>query len=332
MEHNQNIKSTEINQIQDNNILNISTYKFVELSQEFLSELKQTIHAKCEELSLKGTVILATEGINIFLAGSTQSIHDFFTWFNQFNQFSDVQPKESMSSQVPFRRLIVKIKPEIITMRMPVIRPQEERAPAVEPKTLARWLRQGHDDNNRPVVMLDTRNDFEVQVGTFDNAINYHITKFTEFTDAVAQNKKDLEDKTVVSFCTGGIRCEKAAIYMQNIGLDNVYQLEGGILKYFEEAGGEHYTGECFVFDYRTALNPKLEVTGQLQCYGCRAVVTVEDQQSSLYQPPLKCPHCAVDRDKISLAKEERVKAKISRKMQAREEYKKQQKSLHANK
>jgi UPF0176 protein len=118
---------------------------------------------------------------------------------------------------------------------------------------------------------------------------------------------------------------------MQNIGLDNVYQLDGGILKYFEEVGGENYTGECFVFDYRTALNPKLEVTGQLQCYGCRAVVTVEDQQSSLYQPPLKCPHCANDRDKISLAKQSRIQEKISRKMQAREDYKKQQKSLHAD-
>ncbi len=312
-------------------ILNISTYKFIELKESYLTELKTNIFAKCEELSLKGTVILASEGINVFLAGYSRQIQQFFAWFNHLDKFSDVKPKESFSNKIPFRRLIVKIKPEIITMRMPVIRPQEERAPAVEAKILAKWLRQGHDDDNRPVVMLDTRNDFEVQVGTFNNALNYNINKFTEFADAIDKNKSDLENKTVVSFCTGGIRCEKAAIYMQNMGLNNVYQLEGGILKYFEEADGEHYTGECFVFDYRTALNAKLEVTGQLQCYGCRAVVSLEDQKSNLYQPPLKCPHCAIGRNKISLAKQERIQTKINKKMQARQEYRKQQKILHEN-
>eukprot|EP01041_Mallomonas_annulata_P021360 gene21361-41389_t len=122
------------------------------------------------------------------------------------------------------------------------------------------------------VVTLDTRNAFEVDAGTFDNAIDWRIDKFTEFPPALRAHKSELQDKTVVSFCTGGIRCEKAAIHMQNIGYNNVYQLEGGILKYFEDVGGAHYTGDCFVFDYRTALNPQLEAVETTQCFACRAV------------------------------------------------------------
>lgn len=141
--------------------------------------------------------------------------------------------------------------------------------------------------------MLDTRNGFEVAVGTFRNAVDYGITKFTEFPPAIAAHKDDFAGKTVVSFCTGGIRCEKAAIHMQEIGVERVYQLEGGILKYFEEVGGEHYDGDCFVFDHRTALNAQLLPAGPKQCFACRAVVTPEEQQSADYIPGQRCPHCA---------------------------------------
>jgi len=145
--------------------------------------------------------------------------------------------------------------------------------------------------------MLDTRNAFEVDVGTFDNALDYRITKFSEFPEVIEQNRADLEGKTVVSFCTGGIRCEKAAIHMKEVGIDNVYQLEGGILKYFEEVGGAHYHGECFVFDYRTALDPALAPTATVQCFGCRAVVTPEGQQSPFYVPGKTCAVCHPQRD-----------------------------------
>jgi UPF0176 protein len=141
--------------------------------------------------------------------------------------------------------------------------------------------------------MVDTRNDFEVDVGTFDNTVDYRIKKFTEFPEVIAAHKDDFDGKTVVTFCTGGIRCEKAAIHMQEIGYDNVYQLEGGILKYFEEVGGAHYTGDCFVFDYRTALNPKLEPTETVQCFACRAVVTPRQQMAPEYVVGQSCPHCA---------------------------------------
>jgi UPF0176 protein len=157
--------------------------------------------------------------------------------------------------------MLVKVKGEIIRMNHPAIRPANGRAPAVTPTTVKRWLDQGHDDAGRPVVTLDTRNDFEVDEGTFVGAIDWRISKFTEFPQALRDHQADLKDKTVVSFCTGGIRCEKAAILMREVGLEHVYQLEGGILKYFEEVGGAHYSGGCFVFDERRALGANLQIT-----------------------------------------------------------------------
>jgi UPF0176 protein len=191
--------------------------------------------------------------------------------------------------------MLVKLKREIITMKKPAIRPELGRAPFVDAPTLKTWLDRGHDDEGRPVVMLDTRNAFEVDVGTFDNALDYRITKFSEFPEVIEQNRADLEGKTVVSFCTGGIRCEKAAIHMKEVGVENVYQLEGGILKYFEEVGGAHYRGDCFVFDYRTALNPQLEPTATVQCFGCRSVVTPDAQKSPMYVAGKTCPECHPD-------------------------------------
>ncbi|MDP5008443.1 MAG: sulfurtransferase, partial [Glaciimonas sp.] len=232
------------------------------------------------------------EGINIFLAGPRDAIDSFLTWLRADARFTDIEVKESYSEKQPFRRMLVKLKAEIITMKHPLIKPELGRAPFVEAQTLKRWLDQGHDDNGKPVVMLDTRNAFEVDVGTFDDTIDYRISKFSEFPDVVAAHKDDLADKTVVTFCTGGIRCEKAAIHMQEIGITSVYQLHGGILKYFEECGGAHYHGDCFVFDYRTALNPELQETATVQCFLCRAVVTPREQLLPAYVIGVSCPHC----------------------------------------
>jgi UPF0176 protein len=228
----------------------------------------------------------------MFLCGAPERIAAYEAWLRLDARFADIEIKYSHSAEQSFKRMLVKVKKEIITMRMPLIKPEEGRAPSVDARSLARWLDQGHDDNGRPVVMLDTRNDFEVDVGTFDNTIDWRIKKFTEFPEEVAKHRDELADKTVVTFCTGGIRCEKAAIHMQNVGYDNVYQLEGGILKYFEEVGGKHYTGDCFVFDYRTALNPKLEPTETVQCFACRAVVTPREQLSPMYVYEKSCPAC----------------------------------------
>lgn len=271
--------------------VNIAAYKFISIDDAL--DKRPEFLAKCNDLSLKGTVLLSPEGINLFLAGTRADIDSFLAWVRADARFADLEVKESYSDDQPFKYMLVKLKREIITMKHPLIKPEEGRAPAVDAITLKRWLDQGHDDDGKAVVMMDTRNDFEVDVGTFNDTIDYRITKFSEFPEIVAQNKDVLADKTVVTFCTGGIRCEKAAIYMKNVGYDSVYQLDGGILKYFEEVGGDHYTGDCFVFDHRTALNPRLEPSLATDCKACGATVSPREQLSPQYIADEACPHCA---------------------------------------
>ena len=239
-----------------NTTLNISSYKFVALPDAI--DLQATLLARALALELKGTILLAGEGINLFLAGPADAVCGFVDQLRQDVRFADLAPKESWSDHQPFKKMLVKVKGEIIRMNHPTIKPADGRAPSVDSATLQRWLAAGVDDAGRAVVMLDTRNDFEVDHGTFNGAIDWRITKFTEFPPALLAHKADLEDKTVVSFCTGGIRCEKAAILMREVGLAHVYQLEGGILKYFEETDGSNYTGSCFVFDERRTLDAAL--------------------------------------------------------------------------
>lgn len=245
-------------------VLNISSYKFVTLSDA--AQLREQLFVHAQALGLKGTVLLAEEGINLFLAGPAAAVRAWVTTLQQDPRFADLAPKESWSEIVPFKKLLVKVKGEIIRMNHPTIRPDVRgevgRAPAVAPETLRRWLDQGHDDEGRPVVTLDTRNAFEVDHGTFKDTIDWRIDKFSEFPEAVQAHKDVFRDKTVVSFCTGGIRCEKAALYMQEAGIDHVYQLEGGILKYFELTDGAHWEGKCFVFDEREALGCDLSTGG----------------------------------------------------------------------
>ena len=272
-------------------IVNIAAYKFVTFDDTVAQ--RPRFQTFCTDLGLKGTILLSPEGINLFLAGMRSSIDEFLSFLRSDPRFADIEVKESLSEKQPFNRMLVRLKREIITMKHPLIKPELGRAPAVEATTLKRWLDQGHDDQGKPVVMLDTRNAFEVDVGTFDNTIDYRIEKFSEFPAIIEREKETLNDKTIVTFCTGGIRCEKAAIHMKNIGYDSVYQLEGGILKYFEKVGGAHYKGDCFVFDHRTALNPQLQETETRQCFACRAVVTPREQLSPLYVEGKSCPHCA---------------------------------------
>ena len=237
-------------------ILNISAYRFVSLDD--LPALRERVLAQCEALALKGTILLAPEGINLFLAGPREAIDAFMAWLHQDSRFAGLQAKESLSDDVPFKRMRVRLKKEIITLRQPTIRPEGGRAPAVDAATLKRWLDQGHDDNGRDVVLLDTRNAYETDVGMFPQAVDYRIGSFTELPAALAADQARYDGKTVVSYCTGGIRCEKAVLHMQDTGMENVYQLEGGVLKYFEEVGGVHWEGGCFVFDERGAVDREL--------------------------------------------------------------------------
>jgi len=238
-------------------ILNIAAYLFVSL--DGLPDLRIKMLSECNSRGLKGTILLTGEGINMFLAGEELEMRSFLDWLREDPRFRPLQVKESWSADQPFKKMLIKLKNEIIRMNHPTIRPEEGRANFISPKKLQEWLDRGTDDLGRPVVMVDTRNAFEVDYGTFENALHFNIEKFTEFPKAIMAHKEALADKTLVSFCTGGIRCEKSGLYMREIGMQHSYQLEGGILKYFEEVGSAHYKGSCFVFDEREALEPNLD-------------------------------------------------------------------------
>ena len=247
--------------------LNISTYRFVPLDDP--SALRDRLEASAGASGLKGTILLAREGINLFMAGAEPALRD---WVERSLRaeppFAGLPTKDSLSDAMPFKRLKVKVKNELIRMNHPTIKPQDGRAASVAPVTLARWLAQGHDDAGREVAMLDTRNAFEVDAGTFERTHDWRIAKFSDFPAAFDAHRAELEGKTVVSFCTGGIRCEKAALYMRERGMPEVLQLEGGILGYFEATQGDApgWRGECFVFDERRTVAADLAPGGLPPC------------------------------------------------------------------
>ena len=249
--------------------LNIATYRFTPLAD--LPALRQRLFDLADAHGIRGTVLLADEGINLCLAGPADGMAAWLAAVRTTPGLADLPTKDSWSTEQPFQRLKVKIKAEIIRMNMPAVRPAAGRAPAVTATTLARWLAQGHCDAGRPLALLDTRNGFEVDAGAFDGAIDWRLQKFSDFPAALAAHREALAGHTVVSYCTGGIRCEKAALVMQDLGITHALQLEGGILKYFEDTGGAApgWRGACFVFDERVALAPSLQpatlpVTGPL--------------------------------------------------------------------
>ena len=236
---------------------NIAAYKFVAIEER--DALRASLHRYCLQLDLKGTILLAPEGINLFLAGTKSAIDDFLSQLRADRRFSDIQAKWSWSEFVPFKRLRVKLKKEIVTLRVGGIDPVNAPAPLLPAVELKRWYEEGRD-----FVIIDVRNEWEYAVGTFDHAINPHLKRFGEFP-AAGDTLLEFKHKTVVTFCTGGIRCEKAAPFLQLQGFQDVYQLQGGILEYFEECGGAHWQGNCVVFDERGALDPQLLATKSIQ-------------------------------------------------------------------
>ncbi len=239
-------------------ILNIAAYRFVPLDD--LPALRQRLLDDAQARGIKGTVLLAEEGINLCLAGAVDAVEAWLTLLRADARFAGLAVKPSWSAALPFKRLKVKIKREIIRMNQPAVQPAAGRAPAVAATTLARWISQGRDDAGRPLKLLDTRNDFEVDAGAFEGAVDWRLRKFSDFPAALAAHRAEFDGHTIVSYCTGGIRCEKAALVMQGLGLDHSYQLEGGILKYFEDTGGAApgWQGRCFVFDERAGLDKAL--------------------------------------------------------------------------
>lgn len=237
-------------------VLNLAAYHFVPVSDP--EALAARVRDRAREEGLLGTVLVAGEGINLFLAGAVVAICGFVDWLRQDPRFAAIRTKLSESQAQPFARLKVKVKPEIVSFRRENASPLAERAPTISPAELVRWISQGCDDDGKPLVLLDTRNREETGYGTFAGALTLPIDNFVDLPEALAPHRDELAGKTVVSFCTGGIRCEKAALWMRADGMDNVLQLDGGILGYFEEVGGMHYRGGCFVFDERIALDPRL--------------------------------------------------------------------------
>lgn len=263
-------------------IHHIAGYKFIALQDT--PSLQSRLLAMANNLNLKGTVLLSTEGINMSLAGTKEAIAAFKAYLKQDARFATMTFHETCSEKQPFRRLKVKIKKEIITLNQPDVNALATRAPSITPATLKQWL-----DEKRDITLLDTRNEYEVNFGTFKGALNLHINDFSHLPSSL--NDVD-PTKTIVMFCTGGIRCEKAALFMMSKGYSGVYQLDGGILGYFAKIGGDHYEGECFVFDERVSLDAALNETGTIQCSACQRPITKtleKTEQAGTHS----CPSCA---------------------------------------
>lgn len=279
-------------------IVNIAAYKFIDLPDT--ASLREPMRNFCLDLGLKGTILLAPEGINFVLAGTSDSVDAFLSFLAEAlifgGRFEGLSVKRSLSARQPFRRMLVRLKKEIIRMNRAMITAQHTRAPTIDPKGLCSWLDRGRDDDGRPIVLLDTRNEFEVELGSFQGAMQLHLSHFGEFPRAIERfvelRRSELENATIVAFCTGGIRCEKAALVMRELGLPRIRQLEGGILHYFEQVGSNHWQGECFVFDDRVALDPMLRETATTQCYACRQVLTADEQIDARYVRGISCPRC----------------------------------------
>jgi UPF0176 protein len=278
-------------------------YKFVAL-EEF-EDLQPPLLATMLDNGVCGTLLLAKEGINGTIAGSRDGIDEVLQWLRNDPRLSEVDTKESLSDVMPFKRTKVKLKKEIVTMGVEGIDPQRVVGTYVDPKD---W----NDLISDPDVMLiDTRNDYEYQVGTFKDAINPNTDSFREFPEYITQQVLPRRPKKVAMFCTGGIRCEKSTAYLKEQGVDEVYHLKGGILKYLEQVDEADtlWQGECFVFDDRVTVNHRLERGGYDQCHACRLPITDEDKASEYYISGVSCPNCyskVSDKKKASFAEREK--------------------------
>ncbi len=232
-----------------------AAYRFVDLDDP--AALRDRLASRAEAAGLKGTLLVAPEGLNLALAGEPRALRGWMAALQADPAFADMDVKWHRADRMPFGRLRAKVKREIIRMDQPAVRPAAGRAPTVDAPTLARWLRQGRCDEGRPIALLDTRNAFEVDAGAFDGALDWRLAKFGDFPAALQAHRDALAGHTVVSYCTGGIRCEKAALWMAQAGVAHVRQLDGGILRYFEQVpGAPHWHGRCVVFDERGAVGP----------------------------------------------------------------------------
>jgi len=261
-------------------------YKFVTLDD--FESLREPLLDVCREAGTRGTLLLAREGINGTIAGDRNAIDRVLGYLCKDTRLADLEHKESFDDHMPFHRMKVKLKREIVTMGVPGIDPNDVVGTYVEP---ADWNTLIADPD---VVLIDTRNDYECDIGTFRGAIDPRTTNFREFPAYVRNNLDPGRQRKVAMFCTGGIRCEKASAFMLKEGFEEVYHLRGGILKYLEEVPSEEsaWEGECFVFDNRVAVDHELNKGQYDQCYGCRHPITDDDKASGKYEKGVCCPHC----------------------------------------
>ncbi|WP_417453560.1 rhodanese-related sulfurtransferase [Kiloniella sp.] len=255
---------------------------------EDFESLREPLHNFMVQHDVKGTLLLAREGINGTVASSQEGIDALHAYIRADERLKNVVTKESYHDEMPFHRTKVKLKKEIVTMGVEGIDPNQIVGTYVKPQD---WNALISDPD---VVLVDTRNDYEVGIGTFKNAIDPKTATFREFPAYVAENLADAKNKKVAMFCTGGIRCEKSTAYLKEQGFKDVYHLEGGILKYLEEVPEEEslWEGECFVFDSRVAVKHNLEKGVYDQCFACRMPITEEDKQSEHYRKGVSCHHC----------------------------------------
>ena len=266
-------------------ILNIAAYKFARLTK--LVERRDHWRELSRDLGLRGTILLSEEGINLFVAGESVSVRQLLVEIQADAEIGALDVKESLSDYQPFNRMLVKVKKEIIAFGVPGIDPIGFPAAKISAREFKSWL-----DAGKPCHLLDVRNDYEVRLGTFEKAMPIGVDHFRHFPKAVEQLPEALKAEPIVMFCTGGIRCEKAGPFMQQAGFREVYQLDGGILKYFEICGQDHFNGECFVFDKRVALDGSLQETATEMCFVCQQLLSAEEQESPDYVVGERCPYC----------------------------------------
>ncbi len=271
--------------------LNTACYHFFEV-REYLERLRKVFKRKALALDLLGTVIITPEGINCFVSGLESDVREFQKFLKETCE-QKLTFKDSWSDHKPFNRMLVKVKSQIVPVNDPDINPRQEGGNYLNPQDFKDWM-----DQKKDMLILDTRNEFEYNIGTFKNATQLHIENFREFDEKLDTIPEEWKEKPIVMFCTGGVRCEKASPIMKKKGFKNVYQLDGGILNYFERVGGEHYQGNCFVFDKRVALNSNLEETDIVECFACRHPVTPEEQRLETYKYEEYCPYCYDDPEK----------------------------------
>lgn len=280
-------------------------YRFIHL--ENYRELKNKLLNRCKALGIKGTILLAEEGINSTIAGTNKAIDLLFAEFDKYPALKNMPSKSSWADKMPFYRLKIKLKKEIVTMGInnidPVVQSGEEVLPS-------KWNDLISDPN---VITVDTRNEYEISIGSFKHAINPHTENFRDFPEFVENNLSAHKDKKVAMYCTGGIRCEKSTSYLKQQGFKDVYHLKGGILKYLEDVPKEEslWEGECFVFDNRVAVDHSLKIGQYSQCHGCRRPISAEDMASEHFVKEICCPHCYDELTPTRLARRQERKKQV---------------------